>query len=245
MNKTVSNDIINDLREDVFNYSYTIDEKDKISHANEFVNYKEEINLLKENKKFFQCAGINWILSEVIRELGIRTYVYHYGIRGLFSHSVCLVELNNKYFIHDAYLNRYLKNDLFSEIKILKNKSDHIPKYIYGKNLNKKQVTKGKYKRFYENINPGFYEIFTDCKSEKYFVTIDNIHDWINFDMIDSSKADDLKTLLTKKFNHYNPECLITLPYGLSSVNGYVEIDSDCTPKLQANKEILESIARL
>ena len=94
------------------------------------------------------CSGINHILTEAIRDLGINACTYHYGKKDLLTHSVSLVELNNKFFVHDAFLNRYMKNDLFSEIKILKYKSDHVPNYIYGKDLNKKHINKKKLKNF-------------------------------------------------------------------------------------------------
>ena len=56
MSKNYSNDIINkkinDLREEIFSYSYLIDENDKISEANKKLNYRDEINFLKLNKNF-------------------------------------------------------------------------------------------------------------------------------------------------------------------------------------------------
>ena len=249
MSKNYSKDLINkkinDLREEVFSYSYSIDEKDKISEANKKLNYRDEINLLKTNKKFFICAGINHILTEAIRDLGINAYTYHYGKKELLTHSVSLVELNDKFFVHDAFLNRYMKNDLFSEIKILKNKPDHVPTYIYGKDLNKKQVTKKKNKKFYKSINNCFYEMYPERKGEEYFVTSDNIHDWINKSMINPLMKDNLKTFLYEKFNYYNHECLLTQPVGLSGINGFYGINGICNSNNQICKEILDSIIRL
>ena len=249
MSKNYSKDLINkkinDLREEVFSYSYSIDENDKNSEANDKLNYRDEINLLRTNKKFFMCAGINHILTEAIRDLGINAYVYHYGVKGILTHSVSLVELNDNFYVHDAFLNRYMKNDLFSEIKILKNKPDHVPTYIYGKDLNKKHITKKKNKKFYKSINNCFYEMYPECKGEDYFITSNNIHDWINTSMISPLRKDNLKTFLYEKFNYYNTECLLSLPLLLSGINGSYEINGFCNSNNQICKEILDSITRL
>ena len=228
---------INTLREYIFNNSYTIDENEKISHADDKIEYKDEINLLSKNRKFMMCAGINHVFSGILRDHNYKAYTYTYGLSDLFTHTVTLIDFNDKYYLHDAYLNRYLEEDLLAEIKKLKNDPEHKTEYKYGIDINKREVTKNLVKKkqtlkpespleYFDQVNPEFYDEFPEEKNNEYFVATTNIHDWIKNDIVSGWRVNRLNEYLYINFNSLNLDNLIAIPLYIHGKNGFFEFSN-------------------
>lgn len=89
------------------------------------------INAMNQSKKGIKCAGTATILALLYRNMGYHAWLYAYGSldsNSRLTHTLTLVELNNKIYLQDAYFN-YAYTD----------KNHHLIPFEEVLNSNKKQ----------------------------------------------------------------------------------------------------------